>query len=207
MGWGYGWDAPSVHCTSGSWSHFPFDSLLDVPLRSLSSCVTARPMQASSCTQHCYCSCLSGCNLFSHAEHQRIDAFDLWCWRKLKSPLDNKEIKLVSPKGSQPWIFIGRTDSEAETPILRPSDAKSQLIRKDSDDGKDWGQEKQWMTEDEMVGWHHWLNRYELEQTLGDSGGHRSLVHGGPRVVLQSMSVGLMLDTETQTWTTLVTKH
>ena len=154
--WGYGWGAymttPSVHCTSGCWSHFPSDCMLDVPLRSLSSYVTSRPMQASSCTQHCYCSCCSGYNLFSRAEHQRIDAFELWHWGKLKSPLDSKEIKLVNPKGSQPWIFIGRTDSEAEAPILWPSDAKSQVIGKDSDAGKDWGQEKKWTTEDEMVG-------------------------------------------------------
>ena len=154
--WGYGWGAymttPSVHRTSGCWSHFPSDCMLDVPLRSLSSYVTSRPMQASSCTQHCYCSCCSGYNLFSRAEHQRIDAFELWHWGKLKSPLDSKEIKLVNPKGSQPWIFIGRTDSEAEAPILWPSDAKSQVIGKDSDAGKDWGQEKKWTTEDEMVG-------------------------------------------------------
>ena len=195
-------------CLLHQWflGHFPLDSMLDIPLRSLSSYVTARPMQASSCTQHCYCSCFSGYNLFSRAEHQRIDAFELWCWGKLKSPLDSMEIKLVNPKGSQLRIFIGRTDSEAEAPILWPSDEKSQLIGKDSDAGKDWGQEK-WTTEDEMVGWHHWLDRHELEQTLGDSGGQRTLVHGGPKVVLQSMDIGLMLDTESDMnnisgWTT-----
>ena len=89
-----------------------------------------------------------------------------------ESPLDNKEIKLVSPKGSQSWIFIGRTDAEAETPILWPPDAKSWLIRKDSDAGRDWGQEKG-MTEDEMAGWHHQLYGQEFGWTpvVGDGQG------------------------------------
>ena len=85
--------------------------------------------------------------------------------KTLESPLDTKEIKPVSPKGNQPWIFIGRTDAEAS--ILWPPDAKKWVIRKDPDAGKDWGQEKG-MTEDEMVGGHHWLNRHEFEQALGD---------------------------------------
>ena len=72
------------------------------------------------------------------AEYQTTDAFELWCWRRLLSPLDSKEIKPVNPKGDQSWIFIGRTDAEAEAPILWPPDAKSQLIRKDPDAGKDW---------------------------------------------------------------------
>ena len=98
------------------------------------------------------------------AEHQRIDAFELWCWRRLKSPLDCKEIQPVHPKGNQPWIFNGRTVAEAEAPILSPSDAKSWLIGKDPDAGKEnWRQEK-WVTEDEMVGWHHWLDRHELSK-------------------------------------------
>ena len=89
---------------------------------------------------------------------QRIDAFKLWCWRRLlESPLDCKEIQPVHPKGNQSWIFIGRTDAETGTPILWPPDAKSWLIWKDPDAGKDWRKEKG-MTEDEMVGWHHWLN-------------------------------------------------
>ena len=100
-----------------------------------------------------------------NAECWRIDAFKLWCWRTLESSLDSKEIKPVSPKGNQSWIFIGRTD--AETPILWPPDAKSWLIAKDPGAGKDWGQEKG-MTEDEMVGWHQWLSGHEFEQTLGD---------------------------------------
>ena len=97
------------------------------------------------------------------SEHQRIDAFELWCWEKtLKSPLDWKDIQLVYPKGDQSWVFIGRTDVEAETPILWPPDAKSWLIWKDPDARKDWGQEEKEMTEDEMVGWHHWLNAHEF---------------------------------------------
>ena len=87
-----------------------------------------------------------------------------WCfwtmvWEKtLESPLDCKEIQPVHPKGDQSWVFSGRIDVEAETPILWPHDGKSWLIWKDPDAGKDWGQEEKWMTEYEMVGWHHWLN-------------------------------------------------
>ena len=92
------------------------------------------------------------------AERLRIDAFELWYWRRLESPLDSKEIQPVNPKGNQSWIFIGRTDVEAETPILWPPDAKNWLIGKDPDAGKDWGQEEKGMTEDEMVGWHHRLD-------------------------------------------------
>ena len=81
----------------------------------------------------------------------------------LESPLDCKEIQPVHPKGDQPWVFIGRTDAEAVTPILFPTDAKSWLIGKDPDAGRDWGQEEKGMTEDEMVGWHHRLNGHEFE--------------------------------------------
>ena len=75
--------------------------------------------------------------------------------KTLENPLDCKEIQLVHPKGDQSWVFIGRTDVEAETPKLWPPDAKNLLIGKDSDTGRDWGQEKKGMTEDEIVGWHH----------------------------------------------------
>ena len=78
--------------------------------------------------------------------------------KTLESPLDCKEIQPVHPKGDQSWVFIGRTDAEAETPVLWPPDAKSWLIRKDPDAGKDWGQEEKGMTEDGMAGWHHRLN-------------------------------------------------
>ena len=94
------------------------------------------------------------------AEHRRIDAFELWCWRRLLSRLDCKEIEPVHPKGNQSWIFIGRTDAEAESPVLWPPDMKSWLIWKDPDAGKDWRQEEKGTTEDEMVGWHHRLNRH-----------------------------------------------
>ena len=96
------------------------------------------------------------------AECQRIDAFELWCWRRLLSPLDCKVIQPVHPKGNQSWMFIGRTDAEAKAPILWPPDAKNWLIRKDLDAGKDWGKEEKGMTEDEMVGWHHRLNAHEF---------------------------------------------
>ena len=89
------------------------------------------------------------------AEHRRIDAFELWCWRRLlRVPWTAKEIKPVHPKGNQSLIFNGRTEAEAETPILWPPDVKNRLIGRDPDAGKDRRQEKG-MTEDEMVGWHH----------------------------------------------------
>ena len=104
-----------------------------------------------------------------------------WCFwivvleKTLESPLDSKEVKPVNPKGNQSWIFIGRTDAEAEAPILWPLDVKSRLIGKDPDAGKDWNQEEKGTTEDEVVGWLHWLNRHEFAQTSGDSEGQRSL--------------------------------
>ena len=95
--------------------------------------------------------------------------------RTLESPMDRKEIQLVHPKGNQSWIFIGRTDAEAETPVLWPPDAKSWLIWKDPHAGKDWRWEEMGMTEDEMAGWHHWLNGHEFEQTLAVSDGQGGL--------------------------------
>ena len=82
----------------------------------------------------------------------------------LESPLDCKEIQPVHPKGDQSWVFIRRTDAEAETPILWPPDAKSRLIGKDPDAERDWGQEKKGTTKDEMIGWHHQINGHEFEQ-------------------------------------------
>ena len=95
--------------------------------------------------------------------------------KTLESPLDCKEIKPVNPKVNQPWIFIGWPGAEAEALILWLPDVKSVLIGKDLDAGKDWGQEKR-VTEDEMVGRHHWVNGHEFEQTLGDGEGQGSLV-------------------------------
>ena len=83
--------------------------------------------------------------------------------KTLESPLDYKEIQPVNPKGNQSWIFIGRTDAETETPILWPHDAKNWLTEKDPDAGNDWRQEEKGMTEDEIVGWLHWLNGHEFE--------------------------------------------
>ena len=116
------------------------------------------------------------------AECQRIDSSELWCWRRktLGSPLDCKEIKPVNPKWNQSWIFVGRTDVEAETPILWPSDAKSWLIWKDPDAGKDWRQEEKGTTEDEMVGWHHRLDGHEFEQALGVDDGQGGLAYYSP---------------------------
>ena len=91
--------------------------------------------------------------------------------KTLESPLDFKEIKPVNPKGNQSWIFIRRTDGEAEAPILWPPDAKSWLTAKDPDAGKDWRREEKGTTEDKTVGWHHQLNGHEFEQASGDGEG------------------------------------
>ena len=105
-------------------------------------------------------------------DHKENWALKNWCFstvvleKILKSPSDSKEIITVNPKGKQIWIFIGKTDTEAEAPILWPPDAKNWLIGKDPDTGKDWRQEKE-TTEDEMAGWHHWQWAV-FEQTLGE---------------------------------------
>ena len=96
--------------------------------------------------------------------------------KTLESPLDCKEIKPVSPKGNKPWIFIGRTDAKAETPILWPPHTKSWLIGKDSDAGRDWGQEEKGTTDNEMTGWQHSLNGHEFEWTPGVGYGQGGLV-------------------------------
>ena len=113
------------------------------------------------------------------AEYQRN-----WCLQTVvlkktfEGLLDGKEIKPANPKGNQPWILIGRTD--AEIPILWPTDVKSQLIGKDPDAGKDWRQKEKGLTEDKMVVWHHQLNGHEFEQTPGDSEGQGSLACCSP---------------------------
>ena len=102
------------------------------------------------------------------AECRRTDAFELWLLEKtLESPLDCKEIQPVHPKGDQSWVFIGRTNAEAEAPILWPPHAKSWLIGKDPDSGRDWGQEEKGTPEDKMAGWHHQLDAHEFGWTLG----------------------------------------
>ena len=109
-------------------------------------------------------------------ERWRIDAFELWCWRRLlRVPWTARRSNPVHPRGNQSWIVIGRTDAQAEAPILWPPDVKSWLIWKDPDAGKHWGQEEKGATEDEMVGWHHGLNGHEFKQTLGDSDWQGSL--------------------------------
>ena len=106
-----------------------------------------------------------------------------WCLqlvvleKTLENPLDSKEIKL---KGNQLWIFIGRTDAEAETPVLWPPDVKNWLIGKDLDAGKDWRREEKGMTEDEMVGWHHQLDGHEFEQAPGVGDGQGGLACCSP---------------------------
>ena len=121
-----------------------------------------------------------GCETWNikKGDHWRIDAFELLCCRRLfRVPWTARRSN--QSKRNQSWIFIGRTDTEAETPILWPPDVKSQLIWKDPDAWKDWGQEEKGTIEDEMIEWHHWVNGYEFKQTLGDG--------EGPRSVLQSM--------------------
>ena len=95
--------------------------------------------------------------------------------KTLESPLDCKEIQPVHPKENQSWIFIGRTDAEAETPVLWPPHTKNWLIGKDPDAGKDWRWEEKGMTENEMVGWHHWLDGHESEWTPGVGDGQGGL--------------------------------
>ena len=114
-------------------------------------------------------------------DHKESWVLKNWCFstvvleKTLESPLGCKEIKSVHPKGNQFWIFIGRMDAEAEIPILWPPDVKNWLIRKDPDAGKDWRQEEKRTTENEMVGWHHWLDGHEFEKALGVGDGQGSL--------------------------------
>ena len=114
-------------------------------------------------------------------DHKEGWALKNWCiWtvvleKTLEIPLDWKEIQPVNRKGNQSWVFIGRTDAETEAPVLWPPDAKNWLIGKDPDAGNDWRKEKKGMTEDEMIGWHHWLNGHEFEQAPGVGDGQGNL--------------------------------
>ena len=119
-----------------------------------------------------------GCEIWTvkKAERRKTDAFELWCWRRLlKSPWDCKEIQPVHSKGDQSWVSFGRNDAKAETPVLWPPHAKSWLIGKDSDAGRDWGQEEKGTTEDEVAGWHHQLDGPESEWTPGVGDGQGGL--------------------------------
>ena len=128
-----------------------------------------------------------------------------WCFwtvvleKTLESPLDCKEIQLVHPKGDQSWVLFGRTDVEAETPMLWPPDVKSWLIWKDPDAGKDWRQEEKGTTEDEMVGWDHWLNGHGFGWTLGVGDGQ-----GGLLVMDMFMGSQRSDTTEWLRWTELI---
>ena len=123
---------------------------------------------------------------FKRLSKQYINKPKNWRFRTVllekipKSPLDSKESQPVHLKENQIWIFIGRTDAEAETPMLWPPYARNWLTGKDPDAGKDWRQEEKGMTEDEMVGWYHWFNGHELGQTLGDSEGQGKLAWCSP---------------------------
>ena len=125
-----------------------------------------------------------------------------WCFwtavleKTLESPLESKKIQPVHPKGNQSWIIIGRTDAEAETPILWPPDMKNWLFRKDLDAGKDWRWEEKRMIEDEMAGWHHRLNGHEFEWTPGVGDGQGGLACCGPWDLKESDMTQLM------NWTT-----
>ena len=143
----------------------PWKESYDKPSRDITLPTKVRPVKAMVFPVVMY-----GCESWTikKAEHWRTDAFKLFSWT-LESPMDSKEIKPVNPKGNQAWIFIGRTD--AETPKLWPLDAKGQLIRKDLDDGKDWGQKEKGATEDEMSGWHRdsvHMNLGKLQETVKD---------------------------------------
>ena len=114
-------------------------------------------------------------------ECQRIDAFKMWCWRRLlRVPWTTRRLNHSILKEINPEYSLGRTDAEAEAPILWPPDMKSQLTGKDRDAGKDWGQEEKGATEHEMLGWHHWLNGHIFAQTLWDSEEWGSLASCSP---------------------------
>ena len=141
---------------------------------------------------HKYSSCLgygfsSGHVWMWELDYKESWALKNWCFwtvvleKTLESPLDSKEIQPVHSEGNQSWIFIGRTDAEAETPIIWPPDAKIWLIWKDPDAGKDWRREEKGTKEDEMVGWHHRLNGHEFEKVPGVDDGQGSLACCNPQ--------------------------
>ena len=123
--------------------------------------------------------------------------------KTLESHLAHQEIKPVNPKGNQSWIFFGRTDTEAESPILWPLNAKNWLVRKDPEAGKDWRQEEKGITEAEMVGWHHWRDGHEFEQALGVDDGQGSLACCSPWGHKKSDTTEWLNWTETSTVVTL----
>ena len=141
-----------------------------------------------------------------------------WCFwtvvleKTLESPLDCKEIQPVHPKGDQSWVFIGGTDAEAETPILWPLCVKCWLIGKDPDAGRDWGQEEKGTTEDEMAGWHHWLDGRESQWTpelVMDREASRAVIHGVSKSRTQFSDCTELTEqiTKTGLWLTLPKCH
>ena len=122
---------------------------------------------------------MCGCKSWTikKGEHRRTDAFELWYWKRLfESPLNRKEIQPVHSKGDWSWVYFGRNDAKAETPVLWPPHVKDWLIGKDSDAGRDWGKEEKGTIEDEMAGWHHWFDGCESEWTPGVGDGQGGLV-------------------------------
>ena len=146
-----------------SWISLP--SLLLLKCFSLKTQLKCHLSQKS-LRKYCLC-CFSICILF-YPVYVVLE-------KTLESPLDCKEIQPVHSKGDQPWDFFGRNDAKAETPVLWPPHAKSWLIGKDSDAGRDWGQEEKGTTEDEMAGWHHWLDGCESQWTPGVGDGQGGL--------------------------------
>jgi len=140
-------------------------------------------------------------------DHKESWAPKNWCFwtvvleKTFESPLDCQEIKPVSPKGNQSWIFIGSTDAEAEAPIIWPPDAKNGLIRKDPDAGKEWRQEEKRIAEDEMVVWHHLFNGHEFERAPGVGDDYGSLACHSPWGLKVSDT------TEWLNWTKLLRTH
>ena len=151
-------------------------------MNNLDSILKSRNITLSRKCPSCQCYDFSSGHLWMwELDYKESWALKNWCFwtvvleKTLESPLDYKEIRPVHPKGDQSWVFIGRTYAEAETPILWPPHAKSWLIGKDSDAGRDWGQEEKGTTEDEMAGWHHWLDGRESEWTPGVGEGQGGL--------------------------------
>ena len=138
-----------------------------------------------------------------HKEGWVLKSWCFWAVVLEMTPLGSKEIKTVNSKGHQSWLFIGRSDTEAEAPILWPLDVKSQLFGKDPDTGRDWGREEKRVTEDEMVGWHHQLNGHVFEETLAVGEGRGSLVCFSP----WSLSRTQLCDWTELNWISCFTTH
>ena len=146
-------------------------------------CIKEQKQQFANKTMHSQNYDLSSSHVWMwQMDHKEVRTLKNWCFRTavlektLKSYLGRKEIKSINPKGNQSWIFIGKSDAEAEAPILQPPDVKRWLTGKDPGAGKDWRQVEKGTTEDKIVGWHHWLNGHEFKQTTGDDEGQGRLV-------------------------------